>query len=460
MKGCYMNFFSNMSIGKRLILAFVLLGLFSSSGAISMTVMVAAQLRGTEAAGAADMMWFGSISSAVLTIILGVLFGMLSARTIAKPVRACAVRLKKLVDGDMESEIEIGKTTGETKILEQSVRTVLEYLTRIAKDQTTLFAEMEKGNFSVSSACPEIYVGSWAQLLASSQRVLASLSETVSQIGQAAEQVSAGADQVSGGAQALSQGATQQAGSVEQLAAAIEQISNRVEDNAEFAKVASRKVDDAGKELQIGNEKMGEMVTAMGGISSTSNEIAKIIKTIEDIAFQTNILALNAAVEAARAGEAGKGFAVVADEVRNLAGKSAEAAKNTTRLIESSLTAVENGVAVADETAATLKNVVSAAQEVVEVVEKISQASQEQAAAIAQVMQGVDQISAVVQTNSATSQESAAASQELSSQARIMKDMVKRFRIANIQGGAGKLYRQPAIKAVYEDYRKEGLDKY
>lgn len=198
---------------------------------------------------------------------------------------------------------------------------------------------------------------------------------------------------------------------------------------AENARSASEKADQAGAMLVTSNDKMNDAIAAMRDIANSSNEIGKIIKTIEDIAFQTNILALNAAVEAARAGAAGKGFAVVADEVRNLASKSAEASKNTTTLIERSVRSVESGTQIVQETAESLGDAVASANEVVQLVEKISKAAEHQAESIAQVTLGIDQISNVVQTNSATAEESAASSEELSGQAQTLKGMVRRFRL-------------------------------
>ncbi|MEG2144356.1 MAG: methyl-accepting chemotaxis protein, partial [Oscillospiraceae bacterium] len=199
------------------------------------------------------------------------------------------------------------------------------------------------------------------------------------------------------------------------------------------ANLASGKMNTAGNEINESDKKMQQLIAAMANISKSSQEIGKVIKTIEDIAFQTNILALNAAVEAARAGAAGKGFAVVADEVRNLASKSAEAAKGTTALIEGSIQAVSNGTQLADATARSLANVVTTSMEVSVIVDKISKASSEQANAIKQVTMGVDQISSVVQTNSATAEESAAASEELSGQASMLKDLVSRFKLKSEQ---------------------------
>lgn len=241
--------------------------------------------------------------------------------------------------------------------------------------------------------------------------------------------MTSGSTQVSSGAQALSQGTTEQASSIEELASTIQLISDQVRQNADSALQAQQTIREVGGKLTKSNQEMQGLTEAMGEISSSSSQIGKIIKTIEDIAFQTNILALNAAVEAARAGAAGKGFAVVADEVRNLAGKSSEASKSTASLIEATISAVKGGASLADETAASLLEVVEGTQVIIAQINQIADSSAEQAASIAQVTLGVEQISAVVQTNSATAEESAATSEELSGQAQILKELVGGFKL-------------------------------
>lgn len=216
---------------------------------------------------------------------------------------------------------------------------------------------------------------------------------------------------------------------MEELAESIGEISAQIAANAESAAKASQRAADVGREAAASDTRMQEMLAAMQELRECSREIGNIVKTIEDIAFQTNILALNAAVEAARAGESGRGFAVVAGEVRNLANKSAEASRNTTVLIESSLRAVENGAVLADETAKTLKRVVEGVGGVADAIDKISEASGEQAHSAEQVSQGIEQISGVVQVNSGTAEESAAASEELSAQAQILKELIGKFSI-------------------------------
>ena len=260
----------------------------------------------------------------------------------------------------------------------------------IIGDQDYMLGEMAKGNFAVEPRVPERYVGDFTAVLNSLTNIKSRLSNVMMQINQSADQVAAGSDQVSSGAQALSQGATEQASSVEELAATIADISSQVTRNAENAKQASQKANTLGVELDEGTRQMNEMTAAMDEIRGKSQEIGKIIKTIEDIAFQTNILALNAAVEAARAGAAGRGFAVVADEVRNLASKSADASKETSALIEDSVRAVENGSRVAAETAKTIMTVAEESRSIVTTIDEIAQASMQQADAVVQVTQGMD----------------------------------------------------------------------
>ena len=246
--------------------------------------------------------------------------------------------------------------------------------------------------------------------------------------------MAAGADQVSSGSQALAQGSTEQASAVEELSATINDLDHAAKENRKTAQTAKERADQAAEQVRISNERMQEMRRAMGEILTGQKDIGKIIETIENIAFQTNILALNAAVEAARAGSAGKGFAVVADEVRNLASKSDHAAKQTKKLIESSMTAVEHGGELAENVDVNMQKTVEYTGVAIDYMEKLAESTISEAEAIDQLTTGVDQISSVVQTNSATSEESAAASEELSSQAVMMKQMVQRFQLRGASG--------------------------
>lgn len=364
---------------------------------------------------------------AVLIIGGAALIAIMLSRAIAKPIRECAERMQLFEQGDLKSPVPTTDSQDETSVLLGSLERLVGRLDNLVGDIDHNLNEMANGNFS--EVIEGSYAGDFASIKTSMRTISSSLNDTLAQINQSSEQVASGAEQVSSGSQALSQGATEQASSVQELAATIGDISNQVQESAKNAGQARDKASEVGENMSQTNLKMQEMVGAMGEIRDTSDEIGKIIKTIEDIAFQTNILALNAAVEAARAGEAGKGFAVVADEVRNLASKSAEASKNTSALIERSITAVKNGTEIADDTAQALVQAVEGANEVVGIVNKIAEASQVQACAIEQVTMGVDQISSVVQTNSATAEESAAASEELSSQSQIMRNLVNKFRL-------------------------------
>ena len=379
-----------------------------------------------KASDGADGITVAVLVAGILSVAMGA-GGILNlTKLITQPIAEIKNAIIKISNGELDSEIHY-TSRDEFGEMADAMRTTNERLSKFIKDSSYMYGELAKGNFNVHSNAREVYVGEFAPLL-DHLRVLAyGLSDTMAQIFQSAEQVDSGSNQVSAGAQANAQGATEQAGSVEELAATIEEISDKINKNAADSQEASHSIAKVGNQAEVSNDRMKDMLNAMQEISDTSSQISEIIKTIEDIAFQTNILALNAAVEAARAGEAGKGFAVVADEVRNLASKSAVASQNTADLIQRSIHAVENGSHIADETAEALSDVVRQIESIVGTVDRISSVSDEQAQAIAQVTTGIEQISNVVQTNSATAEESAAASEELSAQAATMKTLVSRF---------------------------------
>lgn len=367
------------------------------------------------------------VLSAVALIVM-VILSVYITRSLTRPINEIEEAARQMAEGGLNATITY-QSKDELGSLSNSMRTLINGLSAIVKDIDYLLGEMASGNFRIKTKSEESYIGDYLPILHSMRNINSSLSNTLTQISQSSDQVASGSDQVSSGAQALSQGATEQASSVEELAATINEISSQVKETAKNAKEAREQTAQSGDEVSICNQQMDEMIGAMDDISRKSSEIGKIIKTIEDIAFQTNILALNAAVEAARAGTAGKGFAVVADEVRSLASKSAEASKNTAALIEGSVDAVEKGTKIANETAQSLSHVVEGTTRIAATVDKIADAAAEQATSIAQVTQGVDQISSVVQTNSATAEESAAASEELSGQAQMLKNLVGKFKL-------------------------------
>ena len=328
---------------------------------------------------------------------------------------------------DLDTEVEVIDRSDEVGLLTKSLDNTITSLRAIILDISEHLAAMENGDMTATVTME--YRGGFASIKESITNLLAANNHLSSQIQQSANQIGNGAEHVAAGAQALSQGSTEQASAIQELAATIDELSEQTKQNATNAEIVRKESEGASVELKKGNEQMDNMSLAINEIKESSIEISKIIKTIDDIAFQTNILALNAAVEASRAGAAGRGFAVVADEVRNLASKSAEAAKNTTKLIENSLMAVENGVTIADKTEESFKEITEKVYRTINLVEKISEASVQQAEATSQVLLGVEQIASVVQTNSATAEESAAASEELSAQAQLLMELLDGIKV-------------------------------
>ena len=392
----------------------------------------------------------------VITLAATVVLAVYLTKSLTTPIKEIEAAANQMSEGHLKVSLEY-TSKDELGSLADSMRRMMERISYYMEEISSAMDQLAAGDLNVKKR--EEFLGDFKPVQLSIRTLVTSLNEAFSQINQSADQVASGSDQVSSGAQALSQGATEQASSVEELAATITEISQQVEKNAVNAQEASKRATDTGSQLIQSNQRMQEMIQAMNEITVSSNEIGKIIKTIEDIAFQTNILALNAAV-AARAGVAGKGFAVVADEVRSLASKSSEASKNTAALIESSLRSVEHGAKISDETAQALVVVVEGAKILTETIDQISQASNEQARSISQVTQGIDQISAVVQTNSATAEESAAASEELSGQAQMLKNLVSRFKLNSAAAETRQGESQPVPNRLGQPVLSMGTDKY
>lgn len=361
----------------------------------------------------------------IIFVILGFRSGVQLGRKVAQPLKDAVERLKLLAEGDLHSETVIPKTNDETEILMKCLSETIQDMNMLLTGMSYYLSEMSQGNFKIS--VEETYKGDFAQISESFRGIIKALNEAMRDVDNNAKSVQSGAGDLAGAAQMLAEGATDQASAIEELTAMVTDISEKIQQNAENAEKAKEIVESMNSQVIESNEQMHSNMEAVLKIGDASNKIAEIISSIEEISEQTNLLALNASIEAARAGEAGKGFAVVATQVGMLADQSSEAAKNTKDLIQNAILAVEEGTRLTRTTAESLVSVVENANVAAESMAEIAEASDNQAAAAAQITQGISQIAGVIESNSATSQESAAASEELSSQADMLKALVGKF---------------------------------
>ena len=369
------------------------------------------------------------IITTTISFVVGALVISKFVKRIIVPLNAINGKILDMEQGKLSGDAIEVHTGDELETLADAVNSMTAYTNTIIKDIEAVSAKLAAEDLTAEPAAD--YIGDYAPIKSALYGIINSTSDVIRQIGASSKLVSDGSSKMSDNSTTLSQAATEQAATVEELNASIVEISSNISANADSAGKAKVLADDCMKIVNEGNVKMTDMLHAMEEINETSSQIANIIKTIEDISFQTNILSLNASIEAARAGEAGKGFAVVAGEVGQLAGKTAEAAKNTTALIKTSLTAVENGTVMANETAKMLSKIVSETDDTAKVIDKIAAASQEQADSVKQILVGMDQISTSVQMTSGSSAECAASAEELSGQAKVLLDLVQRFKIAD-----------------------------
>ena len=363
------------------------------------------------------------------SIVSAALLGIYISNSIRKPVKEIEDAAQQLANGQLDGVCVSYTSRDELGKMSDSIRDLISYQKTIIEDISDILGDMSEGNFKVQSNVNEYYMGHYDRILVSMWGLRDKLSDTLWRISQSARQVANGSEQVSSGAQILAIGAEEQADSIEKLAIAVNEISEQVRVTKENADKARNQTDRAGAQVSEINQQMQEMISAMNIISERSDEIYKIVKTIQDIAFETNLLALNASVEAARVGELGTGFAVIAREIRSLADKTAMASKNTTALIKESVAAVKNGEKVAHTAADSLLQVIECTKQVIFMVDRIASATENQHKSISNITAEVRQVSDVVQNNASISEELAAASEELSTQTQMLDHMIGQFQL-------------------------------
>ncbi len=392
-----------------------------------------------DAARTQTVAWIMLVSVAIVSFVVTIIVIYAIRKSILSPVKEIERVFTEIAKGNMKANVNYD-SRDELGNMARLIKQTNELQGSILGDVINNFTKISQGDLRIRAEID--YPGDYAALKKATEETAAALNHTLMTINTAAGQVSAGASQVASGAQSLATGSTEQASSVEELSVSITKIAEQAAKNSVNVKSATQYVEQVSAGVFAGNEHMVQLTKAMTNIGASSNQIANITKVIEDIAFQTNILALNAAIEAARAGNAGKGFAVVADEVRSLAAKSAEAAKQTAELIQRSASTVAEGSQITEQTAKILFDVSEKAKEANVNIIQIDHASSDQAIAIEQIKQGLNQVSAVVQTNAATAEENSATSEEMSAQASTLREEVSRFKLDSREdkGAAGSIY--------------------
>ncbi|OON86853.1 hypothetical protein BXO88_06220 [Oribacterium sp. C9] len=367
------------------------------------------------------------VTFVIIVIATTVIFSLLS-KSIVSGVNVVVGAMQHLENGSFDFDIDVsGFGKDEIGSMVRAVKHMSDQTSQVIQDVCYKLTEMAKGNFAAKSQCKEQYVGDYSKIITAYRDIHSNLNDIFGRMNEVAEQVETGSSHIANGAMSLSQGSTEQASTLEELSATVQDIRDKVKANAKSANDVEQFSANVAERISAENEQMGRVKEAMDEIANKSAQIENIIKTIDDIAFQTNILALNAAVEAARAGTAGKGFAVVADEVRNLAGKSASAASETSALIEDTITAIRNGSKLITTSAESLNEVKEGSEKSKELVANIANEMQREAVSIAEITTGLEQIAQVVQENSATAEQSSASSQELNDHATELKNMVSQI---------------------------------